>query len=81
MKNIMADKQILRIDSYSEFEKHLRECVQWNSNVGQYDLIGIGGLFSAIISNLSTRIHEHELDLLKEILTNKDVEFLKKITN
>ena len=78
----MKDKRKLIINSYEEFENHLRTCIQWNSNeVGQYDIVGITNLLSALLDNLNTNVHQSEYENLKEILSNQNIEFLKKFLN
>ena len=78
----MEDKRTLIINSYEEFENHLKNCIQWDSNeVGPYDIIGITNLLSAILDNLSTNIHQSELKDIREVLSNNNIEFLRKLLN
>ncbi|MGY3795821.1 hypothetical protein [Aquimarina sp. 433] len=77
----MNNKNKLVIDSYEEFEKHLRNCIQWNStDVDQYDVVGITGLLSAILDNLDSNIHQSEFENLRDILSNQNFKFFKKST-
>jgi len=78
----MNKKRKLVIDSYEELENHLRSCIQWDSSeVGQYDIVGITNLLSAILDNLGTNVHQSEFENLKEILSNQNIEFLRKLLN
>ncbi|WP_299438270.1 hypothetical protein [uncultured Aquimarina sp.] len=78
----MKNSHKLVLNSNEEFENHLRNCVHWNStDVGQYDVIGITGLLSALLDNLNTRCHQSEYENLREILSNQNLEFLRKLLN
>ncbi len=78
----MNSKRRLVINSYEEFENHLRECIQWDTNeVGQYDIVGITNLLSAILDNLNTNVHQSNYESLREILSKQNIEFLRKLTN
>lgn len=78
----MDYKRKLVINSYKELQDHLRRCIQWDSNeAGQYDIVGITNLLSAILDNLNTNIHQSEFENLREILSNQNIEFLRKLLN
>jgi|GEM_PF-5853246 len=78
----MNNKRELVFNSYEEFKSHLRDCIQWNSTeVGQYDIVGITQLLSAILDNLNTNIHQFEYQNVREILSNQNVEFVRKLIN
>jgi len=78
----MDNKRKLVINSYEEFENHLRNCIQWDtSNVGQYDTVGITNLLSALLDNLNTNIHQSEFENIRKILSNQNFEFLRKLMN
>ncbi len=78
----MNNKRKLVINSYEEFENHLRNCIQWDSNeVGQYDIVGITNLLSAILDNLHINVHQSEIENLREILSSQNIEFLRKLLN
>lgn len=78
----MNNKRKLVISSYEEFEHHLRSCIQWDSSdVGQYDVVGITHLLSAILDNLNANVHHSEIENIKEILSHQNLKFLKKLLN
>lgn len=70
----------LQIDTYVQLENHLRNCNRWDSvDVGQFDVVGVVGLFSAIIDNLKTNLYQHEFETAKEMLSKENLRFLKEL--
>ncbi len=77
----MPNKHNLTIDSYETLEFHLRNCIQWDSTeiAVQYDVVGIAGLLSAILDNLSKNTIQSDLEDFKELISEQNIDFLKKI--
>ena len=72
----------LILKTYEDLEYHLRNCNHWDfTEVGQYDLIGITGLLSALLDNLDNNVHDSVLEDVKDVLTGKNIEFLKRLLN
>ena len=78
----MENKRKLVVDSYEELEFHLKNCIHWDSTdvAGQYDLVGITGLLSATLDNLRKNTNQSELEDLRELISEDNQEFLKKIS-
>lgn len=78
----MKDVNKLILDSYGAFENHLRNCTQWNTcEAGDFDLVGIIKLFTALLDNLERNVKSEELKEIKEIFSSSNVEFLRKLLN
>ena len=77
----IMDQQKLTFHTYEELKYHLKNCVHWNSTtgVGQYDLVGIGGLLSAVLENLTEHTASSELGDLKDVLSSKNLKFLEML--
>ena len=72
----------LILNTYEDLEHHLRNCIHWDfTEVGQYDLIGITGLLSALLDNLGNNVHDSVLEDIKDVLSEKNIEFLKRLLN
>ncbi len=77
----MFNTQSLKLHSFEELENHLKNCIHWNTTEesGQYDTVGITLLLSALLNNLEKYTHESNYEDLKNIVSNKNINFLKKL--
>ena len=77
----MNNKTPLCFNSHEELIFHLKNCVHWNSTeIDNYDFVGISLLLDALLDNLSSNTLPHEYEELRNIISNKSLEFLKNVT-